>query len=162
MKLSLGIKLFLLVSIALSLGCSKAEQDFCKYLSLEETQEFDATISNTEMRQTERILYCVYKNEASDRLFISLDQALKYSSKDFLKVLANNSSEKYKKIISLSSADIDAAALYLGNDDELKLEFLLVQNSKYSVTIRAHDVTSTDADKVDKLKSIAAMVLSRI
>ena len=162
MKLSPAIKLFLLVSIALSLGCAKTEQDFCKYLSLEEAQEFDATISSTEMRQTERILYCVYKNEASDRLFISLDQALKYSSKDFLKVLANNSSEKYEKIISLSSADIDAAALFSGNDDELKLEFLLAQNSKYSVTIRAHDVTSTDTDKVDKLRSIAAMVLSRI
>jgi hypothetical protein len=162
MKLSPAIKLFLLVSIALSLGCAKTEQDFCKYLSLEETQEFDATISSTEMRQTERILYCVYKNEASDRLFISLDQALKYSSKDFLEVLAKNSPEKVEEIITLPSTGIDAAALFLGNDDELKLDFLLAQNSKYSVTIRAHDVTSADADKVDKLKSIAVMVLSRI
>ena len=162
MKLSPAIKLFLLVSIALSLGCAKTEQDFCKYLSLEEAQEFDATISSTEMRQTERILYCVYKNEASDRLFISLDQALKYSSKDFLEVLAKNSPEKVEEIITLPSAGIDAAALFLGNDDELKLDFLLAQNSKYSVTIRAHDVTSTDTDKVDKLRSIAAMVLSRI
>jgi hypothetical protein len=162
MKSSPGIKIFLLVIIALSSGCAKTEQDFCKYLSLEEAQGFDETITNAEMRQTKRILYCVYKNEASDRLFISLDQALKYSSKDFLEVLANNSPEKYEEIITLPGVGIDAAALFLGNDDELKLDFLIAQNSKYSVTIRAHDVISTDADKMDKLRSIAATVLSRI
>ena len=162
MHLTSGIKVVLMVFFALSVGCTETKQDFCKHLSLEEAQAFDPTISNTEMRQTKRILYCVYKNETSDRLFVSVDRAMKYSPKDFLKVLAKNSPDEYEEILSLSGAGIDSAALFLGNDDELQLDFLIAQNNEYSVTIRAREVTSTSSGKIDKLQSIATKVLSRI
>ena len=158
-----GINFVLLLLVTLSAGCAETKLDFCKYLSLEEARVFDRTISNAEMRQTEKILYCVYKNETSDRLFISLDRALKYPPKDFLKVLAKNSPEKYEKIISLSGPGVDSAALFLGNDNyNLRLEFLIAQNSGFSVTMRAHDVTSTSSEKIYKLKDIATRVLSRL
>ena len=162
MHLTSGIKVVLMLFFALSVGCAETKQDFCKHLSLEEAQAFDPTISNTEMRQTKRILYCVYKNETSDRLFVSVDRAMKYSPKDFLKVLAKNSPDEYEEILSLSGAGIDSAALFLGNDDELQLDFLIAQNNEYSVTIRAREVTSTSSGKIDKLQSIATKVLSRI
>jgi len=162
MHLTSGIRVVLTLFFALSVGCTETKQDFCKHLSLEEAQAFDPTISNTEMRQTKRILYCVYKNDTSDRLFVSVDRAMKYSPKDFLKVLAKNSPDEYEEIVSLSSAGIDSAALFLGNVDELQLDFLISQNSEYSVTIRAREVTSTSSGKIDKLQSIATKVLSRI
>jgi len=162
MHFAIRIKLVLLVFLALLAGCAEPEQDFCQYLSVEEAQAFDPNIYATEMRQTERVLYCVYKDDTSDRLFISLDRALKYAPKDFLQVVAKNSPEKNEDIVSLSNADIDAAALFLGNDDEMNLDFLIAQNSDYSVTIRAHDVTNASSAKIESLQKIAALVLSRI
>jgi len=162
MQFAIRIKLVLLVFLALLAGCAEPEQDFCQYLSVEEAQAFDSNIYAAEMRQTERILYCVYKDDTSDRLFVSLDRALKYAPEDFLQVVANNSPEKNEDIVLLSSAGIDAAALFLGDDDELNLDFLIAQNSDFSVTIRAHDVTNTSAAKINTLQKIAAMVLSRL
>ena len=91
MHFAIRIKLVLLVFLALLAGCAESEQDFCQYLSVEEAQAFDPNIYAAEMRQTERILYCVYKDDTSDRLFISLDRALKYSPEAFLQVVAKNS-----------------------------------------------------------------------
>lgn len=163
MKMLLGIKLILLVFIWSLAGCAKTETDFCKYLSLEEVQVFDQSITSSEMRQTEKILYCVYRNDAADRLFISLDRALKYPPEDFLKVVAKNSPEEYEEIMTFSGADINTAALFLSDErNQLKLEFLISQNSEYSVTIRAHDLVSTNTDKITELKDIAKMVVSRI
>ena len=162
MKLNVILKFILFIDIMFLVACSEPQQDFCKYLSIAEAQDFDPSISRTEMRQTKHILYCVYGDGLSDKLFISVDRPLKYSPEDFLKVLAKNSPEENEEIISFSDVGNNAAALFLGDDDQLDLEFLIAQNKKYSVTIRAHGVENTSSEKINKLKSFAAKVLSRI
>ena len=163
MNSELSIGLVLLLTVSGLTGCAGTEQDFCQYLSLEEAQAFDRTISSTEMRQTERVLYCVYKSSSSDRLFVSLDRALKYSPEDFLKVVTKNSPEEFEKLMTFSESGIDTSVLFLGDEhDELELDFLISQDSEYSVTIRARDVTSKSLDKIDKLKELAKTVLSRL
>lgn len=157
-----GVKRVFLVVITLLVSCTGSKQDFCKYLSLSEAQVFDQTISNTEMRQTEFVLYCVYKDGSLDRLLVTLDRRMKSSVKKFFKVFAQNSPEKYNEIISLSVSGTDSAALFLGNGKELKLNFLIAQNSKHSVILRAIDVISTQDDKIDALDAIAKKVLSRM
>jgi hypothetical protein len=160
MRLRLGITLVLLAFIALSAGCAK--QDFCKYLSLREAQAFAPTITNAKMRQTKKLLYCVWGDGTSDKLFISLDRAMNHHPQEFLKVLAKNSPEENHEVVSIAGVGTEAAALFLGNAGQLKLDFLIAQNSKYSVAIRAPDVTASDSQEFIKLKEIASTVLSRI
>jgi hypothetical protein len=160
MRLRLSITLALVAAITLSAGCGK--QDFCKYVSLREAQAFAPSITNAKMRQTKRLLYCVWGDGTSDKLFISIDRALKYHPQDFLKVLAKNSPEEKYEVVSIAGVGTEAAALFLGNADPLKLDFLIAQNSKYSVTIRAPDVTAAHSQEFAKIKEIASTVLSRI
>jgi hypothetical protein len=162
MSVARSIKLVTLLSITLLVGCI-GEKDFCKYLPLAEAQAYDPSISKTEMRQTKKILYCVYKSATSDRLFISMDTVMKHSPREFLKVLAKNSPEQYSEVRPLSGFSNDGAALFLGDEEnQLRLDFLIVQNRKYLVVIRAPDVMSTNSENLDKLNEIASKVLSRI
>jgi len=151
-----------LVVCAWLAGCGQADQDFCQYLSLAEAQQFDPDISDANMRQTNGLLYCVWGDGKSDRLFISLDRAMDYKAVDFLSVVAKNSPEPDEELIRLFGIGTDAAALFLGENDEMQLDFLVVQNRDYSVTIRARDVTSSDSPEFEQLKEIAATVLSRL
>jgi len=156
-------KLAILAIITLPFGCAETKQDYCKFLTLQEAQVFDPSISKAEMRQTKKINYCVYKSSTSDKMFISVDRALSYPAREFFAVLAKNSPEKFDEIVSLPATGNETTALFLGNqDDQLKLDFLITQNSQYSVTIRAHDVTRTSSDKIDKLTAVASLVLSRL
>lgn len=153
--------LVLLPAIFLA-GCS-GEKDFCKYLSVAEARSFDPAITSTEMRQTELILYCVYKSPTSDILFVSLDTALKHSAVDFLSVIARNSPSRHDEIRPIPGFSNESAALFQGESrDQMKLEFLLAQNRDYSVFIRAHGVTDKSTGKMNKLVDIAAKVLSRL
>jgi len=85
-----------------------------------------------------------------------------YKAVDFLSVVAKNSPEPDEELIRLFGIGTDAAALFLGENDEMQLDFLVVQNRDYSVTIRARDVTSSDSPEFEQLKEIAATVLSRL
>ena len=143
-------------------ACSGAEQDFCQYLSLSEAQAFDSSITTSEMRQTKLVLYCVWKAGSSDRLFLSLDRAIESGPREFLKVLAKNSPETHDEVITLSDVGGEGAALFLGDGDTLELEFLVAQNDRYSVTMRAPDVERKDAGKLDRLRQTARTVLSRL
>jgi len=150
------------VGCTLLVGCADSKQDFCKYLTVEEARSFDSNIVVSEMRQTKGLLYCVWGDGKSDKLFISLDRAIDHSLSDFLKVVAKNSPEANQKVISVSGVGNEAAALFLGDDGRMALEFFISQNSKYSITIRAPDVNSVDSKKFSRLKEIADMILPRI
>lgn len=160
MALRPNATLVLLAFVVLAAGCGK--QDFCKYLSLREAQTFAPTITNANMRQTKRLLYCVWGDGTSDKLFISIDRAMNNHPQDFLKVLAKNSPEEKHEVVSIAGVGTGAAALFLGNAEPLKLDFLIAQNSKYSVAIRAPDVTAAQSAEFGKLKEIASTVLSRL
>ena len=77
-------------------------------------------------------------------------------------MVAKNSPEANQKVISVSGVGNEAAALFLGDDGRMALEFFISQNSKYSITIRAPDVKSVDSKKFSRLKEIADMILPRI
>lgn len=154
--------LYILASSMLLTACTGAEQDFCRYLSLDEARSFDPQITSAEMRQTELVRYCVWQAGVSDRLFISLDRALNYHPRDFLKVLAKNSPEENDEVVTLADTGNEGAALFLGDGADLELEFLVAQNGRYSVTIRAPNVERGSAAKLDRLSKIANTVLTRL
>lgn len=143
-------------------ACSAGQQDFCQYLSLDEARAFDPNITASEMRQTPLILYCVWKAGPSDSLFLSLDRATESTPRDFLRVLAKNSPEDNTEVVSLSDVGGDGAALFLGDGAALDLDFLVAQNDRYSVTLRANKVRRQDTEKLDELRHIARTVLSRL
>jgi len=160
MRSKLWLTLVLSAFIALSAGCGK--QDFCKYLSLREAQAFAPTITTANMRQAKRLLYCVWSDGSSDKLFISLDGAMNHSPKEFLTVLGRNSPDESYEVVPIAGVGTEAAALFVGRAGRLSLDFLVAQNSKYSVVIRAPGITDSDSQEFIKLKDIASTVLSRI
>ena len=156
-------KRFVLMVLSIVLvGCAEPKQDFCQYLSIEEARAFDSDIAVSSMRQTKGLLFCVWSDGASDRLFVSLDRAMDYSPTDFLAVLAANSPEKHQEVVTVSTVGNQAAALFLSDDKPVMLEFLISQNNRHSVTIRAPGVERSDAEKLAALKQIADTVLSRL
>ncbi len=155
-------RIVLLACLMLLAGCGRADPDYCQHLSLPEAQQFDADISESAMRQTEGFLYCVWGDGKSDELFISLNLARDYSSAEFLSVVAKNSPEPDEELVRLTGIGNDAAALFLGEDGKMQLDFLVAQNRDYSITIRAHDVASPDSERFAALKDIAATVLDRL
>lgn len=154
--------LLLLTCGLLLSACAEKQQDFCQYLSLEEARLFDANIVRSEMRQTRALLFCVWSDGASDRLFMSLDRALDYTTTDFLKVVAQNSTERYRQVVPVPGVGNEAAALYLGEEEPVELEFLIAQDQRYSITLKAPGVRKSDAEKLDALNQIANLVLSRL
>lgn len=150
----------LLAAVFLSTACS--ETDFCQYLTVDEAKSFDPAINQTEMRQTEAVLYCVYKSADSDRLFLSLDRAFGSTPEQFLRVLAKNAPERSQKIVSLPGEDYTAAALFLGDSDILELDFLVAQNAHFSVAVRAPRVASDEPVKLQHLQQIVDRVMSRL
>jgi hypothetical protein len=156
------LRLFIALICLLLGSCSGGGRDFCEYLSVAEARSYDPEITQSEMRQTENILYCVYRSNDSDRLLISLDEKLHYPPAEFLEVLARNSPEENDKIVSLSSPGIESAALFLGDGEKTELEFLVAQNSRHSVIMRAPTLTSTDTGRLEKLKEFSVLILSSI
>jgi hypothetical protein len=114
------------------------------------------------MQQTKRLLYCVWGDGTSDELFISLDRAMNDSPKEFLQVLAKISPEETYEVGSIAGVGTEAAALFSGNAGQLRLEFLLAKNSKYSIAIRASHVTASDSLESIKPREISSTVLSRV
>lgn len=144
------------------IGCTGSSPDFCQYLSLAEAQTFNTSIVASNMRQTKGLSYCVWGDGNSDKLFISLDPAMDHSPQDFLNVVAKNSPEENQKVVSVSGVGDEAAALFSSDDGPLVLDFLIAQNSEYSIVVRAPEVNSADSLQFRNLKNIAATVLSRI
>jgi hypothetical protein len=127
-----------------------------------EAQRFDATIREAAMRQTKGLLYCVWGDGRNDKLFVSLDGALDYRAAEFLSVVAKNSPEPDDEIVAVPGVGSDAAALFLGDDDAMALDFLIAQNSRYSITLRARGVTRADSPAFEELERIATTVLERL
>jgi hypothetical protein len=162
MPIDVARRFIALVLFGLLAACSAGKQDFCRYLSLDEARAFDPSITASAMRQTPLILYCVWKAGPSDSLFLSLDRATETTPRDFLRVLAKNSPEENTEVVTLSDVGGDGAALFLGDGDALDLDFLVAQNDRYSVTLRANNVERSDTEKLDELRHIARTVLSRL
>jgi len=158
----LARKCLILVACSLVLfACAESKPDFCKYLSLDEARLFDPGIVESKMRQTKGLLYCVWGDGASDKLFISLDRALDYSPSEFLQVVAQNSTGLSLEQGGMTVAGNQIGALFLEEND-LKLEFVIAQNDEYSITIRAPGIDSEDSRKLGKLYEIADTVLARL
>jgi hypothetical protein len=155
--------LSLLVCSLLLSACAEKQQDFCQYLSLEEAQSFDPSISESKMRQTKGLLYCVWGDGNNDKLFISLDRALDYSPGEFLNVVAAQTSPRLSlQHEGVTMAGNEAAALFPADGEPIVLDMMIIQDSRHSVTIRARGVDKDDSQRIAKLYQFADMILSRL